>query len=138
MSDGQRQFAGGELGLAHWGISVPDLDASIAWYGEMLGFAEVRRFDIPKAGARAAIIRRGTLDIEVFEVQGASPLPPGRSIPNEDIRTHGVKHVALAVEDRQALLDYLSTRGVEVVFRGIKGAFILDNAGNIIELMERG
>ena len=112
--------------------------ANITGFGaDLESWGQIAR-EFEQAGARAAIIRRGTLDIEVFEVQGASPLPPGRSIPNEDIRTHGVKHVALAVEDRQALLDYLSTRGVEVVFRGIKGAFILDNAGNIIELMERG
>ncbi len=126
-----------ELTLDHWGISVPNLDESIAWYRDMLGFHEERRFAIPVARARAAIIRRGSLAIEIFEVEGASPLPPGRRIPNEDIRTHGVKHVALAVDRRQLLLDFLSTRGVNVVYRGIKGAFILDNAGNIIELMER-
>jgi methylmalonyl-CoA/ethylmalonyl-CoA epimerase len=123
--------------LHHWGISVPNLDDSIAWYREMLGFHEERRFAIPVARAKAAIIRRGGLAIEIFEVQGANPLPPDRRIPNEDIRTHGVKHVALAVDHRQRLLDFLSTRGVEVIYRGIQGAFILDNAGNIIELMER-
>ena len=125
------------LTLHHWGISVPDLDASIAWYGEMLGFSEERRFDIPSARAKAAILRHGELAIELFEVEGASPLAAERQIPNQDLKAHGIKHVALAVEDRDRLLDQLAARGVDVIFRGINGAFILDNAGNIIELMER-
>jgi methylmalonyl-CoA/ethylmalonyl-CoA epimerase len=125
------------LTLHHWGISVPDLEESIAWYSNMLGFHEERRFDIPQAKARAAIIRHGKLDLELFEVEGATPLPPDRSVPNLDIKTHGIKHVALAVEHRELLLAFLSARGVNVIYGGIKGAFILDNTGNIIELMER-
>jgi len=126
-----------KLALHHWGVSVPDLEASIAWYRDMLGFHEERRFDIPSANARAAIIRHGELAIELFEVKGASPLPPERRIPNQDLKFQGIKHVALAVENRDQVLDLLGARGVDVIFRGIQGAFILDNAGNIIELMER-
>jgi methylmalonyl-CoA/ethylmalonyl-CoA epimerase len=126
-----------KLTLHHWGISVPDLEESIAWYTEMLGFREERRFEIPPAKARAAIIRHGELEVELFEVVGASPLPPERSVPNLDLKAHGIKHVALAVENRELLFEFLSCRGVDVIYRGIKGAFILDNAGNIIELMER-
>lgn len=136
-SDGQGKQPEFKLTLHHWGISVPDLDESIAWYRDMLDFGEVRRFAIPSTNAKAAIIRHGELDIELFEVEGASPLPPERRIPNEDMKAHGIKHIALAVENRDRLLDVLSARGVDVIFRGIKGAFILDNAGNIIELMER-
>jgi catechol 2,3-dioxygenase-like lactoylglutathione lyase family enzyme len=29
----------------HGGVSVPDLDAAIAWYGNVLGFELERRFD---------------------------------------------------------------------------------------------
>ena len=116
---------------------MPDLEESIAWYRDLLGFREERRFEIPPANARAAIIRHGELAVELFEVKGASPLPPERRVPNLDLKSHGIKHVALAVEYRDQLLVFLSARGVDVIFRGIDGAFILDNAGNIIELMKR-
>jgi methylmalonyl-CoA/ethylmalonyl-CoA epimerase len=31
----------------HGGVSVPDLDASIAWYRTMLGFEVEQRFPLP-------------------------------------------------------------------------------------------
>ena len=132
-----------ELKADHCGISVPDLEASIAWYHDMLGFSLEQRFAIDAVPFKAAFLRRGDFRIELFEVTGASPLPAGRRYPNEDLRTHGTKHVAFVVQDVRAVFAELKRRGVDIamdvfIVEGIgPGGFIRDNAGNLIELLER-
>jgi catechol 2,3-dioxygenase-like lactoylglutathione lyase family enzyme len=37
--------------ISHGGVSVPDLEASIRWYRDVLGFEVEHRFEIPKARA---------------------------------------------------------------------------------------
>jgi len=132
-----------ELKVDHCGISVPDLEASIAWYHDILGFSVEQRFAIDAVPFKAAFLRRGDFRIELFEVTGASPLPEERRYPNEDLRRHGTKHIAFAVQDVRAVFAELKRRGVDIamdvfVVEGIgPGGFIRDNAGNLIELLER-
>ncbi|HEY4973922.1 MAG TPA: VOC family protein, partial [Steroidobacteraceae bacterium] len=64
-----------ELKFHHGGVSVPDLEASIRWYHDMLGFEVEHRFEIPKAHAKVAMIKRGALRMELFQVENADPLP---------------------------------------------------------------
>jgi methylmalonyl-CoA/ethylmalonyl-CoA epimerase len=87
------------------------------------------------------MLRRGDLRVELFEVPGAASLPEDRRDPHRDLRTHGNKHVAFAVQDVHAAVDELRTRGADIVF--VKDfdfascAFIRDNAGNLIELLQQ-
>ena len=124
----------------HGGISVPSLDEAIAWYDRVLGFALEKRFRIEAAGADAAMIRKGPLRFELFDVAGAAPLPDDRRHPPLDLMTHGNKHVAFCVRDLDACQREFEGHGVEVVFvvREAFGAgfFIRDCAGNLIEFVE--
>mgnify|MGYP003586100005 CR=1 FL=1 len=124
----------------HGGVSVPDLDAAIAWYGRVLGFALEREFFIPPARARAAMIRKGPLRFELFEPEDGNPLPEGRSHPPADIRTHGNKHVAFCVADLDAFIAEMREKGIDVPFVVREafgtGFFIRDCAGNLIEFVE--
>ena len=130
-----------ELKFHHAGISVPDLESAIAWYGAMLGFELERRDALPHAQAKVAFLRRGNLRIELFEVAAASPLPEDRRFPDRDLRTHGNKHVSFAVKDVRAVADELKIRGADIVFVLDVGpstvAFIRDIAGNLIELTQQ-
>jgi methylmalonyl-CoA/ethylmalonyl-CoA epimerase len=130
-----------ELKYHHAGISVPDLESSIAWYSTMLGFEVEARNNHPHPPAKVAFLRRGELRIELFEVVDASPLPEDRRIPDKDLCTHGNKHVAYAVKDVRAAANELKSRGVDVVFvldiAQVSVAFIRDNAGNLIELFQQ-
>ncbi len=123
----------------HGGVSVPDLEASIRWYGDVLGFEVEKRFDIPPIPARVAMLRRGDLRIELFEVPAASPLPAERREPNLDVKTHGNKHVAFAIHDLDAVERELRRLGADIVFVGRfefgSTIFIRDNAGNLIEFV---
>lgn len=129
-----------EFTFHHGGISVPDLEAAIAWYGELLGFEEERRFAIPPAKAQVVMIRKGALRMELFEVEGAATLPEDRRMPIPDLCTHGNKHVAFRVEDFEGFLAEMEAKGADIAFvvreNFGKGCFIRDCAGNLIEFVE--
>ena len=127
----------------HCGISVPDLEASVDWYRDMLGFTVEKRLTLDAVPAKIAFIKRGDFLIELFEIKDASPLPEDRRHPDRDICTHGTKHIAFAVDDVPAFIDSLKKRGVDIAMdvnmMGDKAmAFIRDNAGNLIEITETG
>jgi methylmalonyl-CoA/ethylmalonyl-CoA epimerase len=129
-----------EFSHHHGGVSVPDLEASIRWYAAVLDFAVERRFEIPAIPAKVAMICRGPLRMELFEVPGAAPLPPDRRQPNLDVRTHGNKHVAFAVANVDTFAEELKRRGADIVFVAHhpfgSNIFIRDNAGNLIEFVQ--
>ena len=131
---------GFEVGWDHVALSVPNIAESIAWYEKMLGFKEVRRGGQP-TGQQTAAIRRGNITIELFQLPNAAPLPESRRNPSEDFRTHGVKHFGFEVKNLPAVLAELKAKGVKMAFDmrdnpGTAFAFISDNAGNAIELIE--
>jgi len=124
----------------HGGLSVPDLDASIAWYRSVLGFEVARRFPIPAIPADVAVLKNGPLHIELFQVANAKPLPPERREPDTDVYTHGNKHVSFAVERVREFAEELKRRGADIVwvkeFEHGANIFIRDNAGNLIEFVQ--
>lgn len=129
-----------ELKHHHGGVSVPNLDESIKWYGKVLDFEVEKIFDIPQIPARVAMLRRGDLRIELFEVPGATQMSPDRRIPDRDVHTHGNKHVAFAIKDVDPVEQELRARGADIVwvgrFKHGSNIFIRDNAGNLIELVQ--
>ena len=129
-----------ELKHHHGGISVPDLEASIEWFARVLEFEVENRFEIPPIPAKVAMLRRGNLRVELFEVPGAQALPEERRQPNTDLRTHGNKHLAFAVKDADATAEVLKARGADIVFVGHfdfgANVFIRDNAGNVLEFVQ--
>jgi methylmalonyl-CoA/ethylmalonyl-CoA epimerase len=124
----------------HVGLSVPDLEAAVAWYGRMFGFVLEKQLFIDKIPAHIAFVRRGDFRIEIFQVEGAAPLPPDRRVPDLDLRTHGHKHLCLELPDVPAAVAALRAAGADIAFeltvQGNPTAFVRDCAGNLIELLE--
>ena len=124
----------------HGGLSVPDLNASIAWWKNVLGFEVERRFFIATIPAEVAMLRNGPLHIELFMVPGAKALPPERREPDTDVRTHGNKHVSFAVDNAAGFAAELKRRGADIVWVKVmphgSNIFIRDNAGNLLEFVE--
>jgi catechol 2,3-dioxygenase-like lactoylglutathione lyase family enzyme len=129
-----------EFTFHHGGVSVPSLDDAIDWYGRVLGFEVEKRFWIEAARSHTAMLRKGTLRFELFEVEGAAPLPDDRRHPPSDLRTHGNKHLAFRVEDLEVFLAEMEAKQVDIAFvvreEFGKGCFIRDCAGNLIEFVE--
>jgi methylmalonyl-CoA/ethylmalonyl-CoA epimerase len=124
----------------HGGVSVPDIEASIRWWKQVLDFEVERRFDILPIPAKVAMLRRGDLRVELFEVARAKPLPEERRKANTDLKTHGNKHLAFAVRNVDEVAEQLRERGADIEFVGHfphgDNIFIRDNAGNLIEFVQ--
>jgi methylmalonyl-CoA/ethylmalonyl-CoA epimerase len=125
----------------HVGISVPNLEESIAWYKKMLGFEVVTRMPGGESGMSVALIKRGNFHIELFQVEGAKPLPEYRRDPSADLRVRGLSQFAFQVADARAAANELKSKGAEIAMgpvdsTGVIFVFIRDNAGNCFELIE--
>ncbi len=129
-----------DFSFHHGGVSVPSLDDAIDWYGRVLGFELERRFYIEAAKSHAAMVCKGALRFELFEVEGAAALPEDSRDPPSDLRTHGNKHVAFRIDDLEAFLEEVEAKGADVAFvvreAFGKGCFLRDCAGNLIEFVE--
>jgi methylmalonyl-CoA/ethylmalonyl-CoA epimerase len=141
----------------HISISVPDIEAAIAWYGEILGFLVQSRFEIAIIAAQGAFLRRDGLWIELWQVGAGAAVPDVRKNPDSDLRAGGTKHIAFAVPNLQSQLEELVRRGVDLAAiqrhpnepmqpepnpadpraRPAFAAFIRDPAGTLIELLDQ-
>lgn len=129
----------------HHGISVPDADASIRWYGDLFGFRVKSDEFVPPLNARIVFLENDCFQLELFQYMGGDgkPVPPERFNPDEDLKTGGTKHVAYAVEDLAGLYATLCEKQVTVVkppfpMNGDMVCFIRDNADILLELIEVG
>jgi methylmalonyl-CoA/ethylmalonyl-CoA epimerase len=128
-----------EIKPHHVGISVPNAEESAAWYKKMLGFEVVAR--MPQGKMKVVHISRGDAYIELFEVEGAKPLPDHRRDPSADFTVNGLVHFAFTVPDAMAAFKELRAKGAEIAMEpndlpGIVFGFVRDNAGNCFEILQ--
>jgi methylmalonyl-CoA/ethylmalonyl-CoA epimerase len=136
----QDNVVGFDISHHHVGISVPNVEESIAWYKKMLGFDVVTRMN-QGSGMTVGHIRRGNCYIELFQVADAKPLPEYRRDPSADLRVHGLAHFAFQVADVFAAVKALKAKGAEIAMEPVDTpdvafAFVRDNAGNTFELIQ--
>lgn len=131
-----------EFSIDHTAISVSDLDVSIPFYTEILGFTCERIFDIPDGNGRIALLKKADFTIEMFQFVNAQPYPDNNGILINDLKKIGVKHIALRVNDIWAAATFLREKGVESINEPVRGArghyrfFIKDPDGIPLELTE--
>jgi len=124
--------------LNHIGVATPDLDASIAFYRDVLGLPIVR--DEPSdddPDARHVWFDCGDGTFVTFMEYGR--------MPDGVVGIGSTHHFALRVEthdELQAWRDYLRERGVECTEVLDRGAFhsiyLRDPDGHIVEIATRG
>jgi catechol 2,3-dioxygenase-like lactoylglutathione lyase family enzyme len=141
----------------HIGLSVPDLDAALGWYQEVLGFrlltppAEMRADDpglgpalLAMLGPRVQRFRIAHLTagngvgLQVFEFDD----PPAEANVHGEAPWHGgFTHICVTAADIEALAREIAERGgrSSEVFRSIPGlpyaaAYCEDPWGNVIEI----
>jgi catechol 2,3-dioxygenase-like lactoylglutathione lyase family enzyme len=137
-------------GFNHVGISVRDLDRSIAFYRDLLGlellaalpfegpmFSQVMGVD--DAQGRMCVMRKGSLQLELFEF--ATP-DPAQKDANHSVADHGLTHFGIDVEDIDAVYARLSAAGVrfhcpvQTFPSGMRATYGRDIDGNVFELLE--
>jgi catechol 2,3-dioxygenase-like lactoylglutathione lyase family enzyme len=137
--------------MHHVGISVTNLEQSIAFYRDMLGM-EVAAPPFPFAGSsyeqimaldnvlgRMCVMRTGTGFVELFEF--THPRPASKDL-NYSVGDRGISHFGIVVEDIQSTYDRLAGAGVRfhcpvLKFMGsVKATYGRDPDGNVFELLE--
>ena len=128
--------------VLHVGISVSDMERSLKWYKEVLGFNELLKDDyVPPLGARICFIRGcGGFEIELFQYDQPKAIPSDRLVPNTDLQTIGTKHAAFETDDMPALKAHFVACGVdiahEVTMDGEAVMFVRDPDGVLLEFIQ--
>ena len=128
--------------VLHVGISVSDMERSLTWYKEVLGFNELLKDDyVPPLGARICFIRGcGGFEIELFQYDQPKAIPSDRLVPNTDLQTIGTKHAAFETDDMPALKAHFVACGVdiahEVTMDGEAVMFVRDPDGVLLEFIQ--
>ena len=129
--------------VLHVGISVSDMERSLKWYKDVLGFDQLLKDDyVPPLGARICFIRGcGGFEIELFQYDAPKPIPEDRLKPNSDLQTIGTKHAAFEVDNMPALKEHFMACGVdiahEVTMDGESVMFVRDPDGCLLEFIQK-
>ncbi len=166
MSTAKRGIPG-SLGVDHVALTIPDLDAAVAFYCNVIGGIELYRLgpfdarDLPRmpdgrdwteahvnvAGARvrlAMLQLKGGMLLELFRYE-EPVLQSAQPVRNCDLGGH---HLAIRVENLDAAKAYLVEQGLRVMAgpieipegpcAGFRGNYFLDPWGNQLEIVEYG
>ena len=125
----------GILGIGHLALKVHDLDKSLDFWRDRVGFREMDRLRRDDGTTWLVYLRiTDTQFLELFP-DAATDRSPGEE-------ANGVLHICLDIEDLDVEIARLEKAGVKIVSPikgGIdnnRGAWIHDPDGNRIELME--
>ena len=128
------------LKIDHLGIAVPDLAEAVKAY-EALGFSVQSTEEVPTEKVRVAFLPVGESRLELLE-----PTEPGSVIAKFLEKRSGLHHVCVLVEDIDAALTELRSRGVPLLDEtprpgagGSRVAFLRPRAagGVLLELKEK-
>ncbi len=115
-------------GIEHTAIASPNPESLAAWYDKTLGFAIVHRY----AGNVFVKAADGTM-LEIIPSEG-DPVKTA-------MKTPGIRHLAVKVDDFDAGIKALNEKGVTITntvnAEGNRLAFFLDPEGNILHLIHR-
>jgi methylmalonyl-CoA/ethylmalonyl-CoA epimerase len=101
--------------LNHVAIAVPDLDAGVATYANVLGAKVSDRQELPEHGVTVVFVELPNTKIELLEVLGEnSPIAPFL----ERNPAGGIHHLCYEVDDIIAVRDRLVSEGARVLGDG--------------------
>lgn len=116
------------LGIEHTAIATPNPEQLAQWYDRTLGFAIVHR-------TRTAFFVRAS-DGTMLEI-----IPSEGPAAETKMRTPGIRHLAIRVDDFDAAKKALEEKGValaeEISKDGNRIVFFNDPEGNILHLIYR-
>jgi lactoylglutathione lyase len=130
--------------IDHIGIIVNDMQKSVEFYTDVLGFSVSRKIDMKEAGLSAVFVERDGSKIELMKYRGKNVPKRSKgieiemgesSIPIND-------HITFSVDDIEATVADIKDKGVAFNLEpiqlegGMKLAFFKDPGGVLIELVE--
>lgn len=140
------------LRFGHIGICVSDMDASVAFYRDLLGFRRLSKVTVSGADAdkllrlsgvdqETVFLERDNVRLALFEFRNPKPLGDGQP---RAINELGVAALMLRVDDLESTLTEMRAAGVKVLDEtrsdhaayGSKLVFLTDPDGTLVELIE--
>lgn len=131
----------------HYGITVDDLEGTVAFYRDVLGLTVTARFevagdafatavDVEDASARFVHLDADGVRIEVVEYD-----PAGADRVGADLNRPGTAHLGLSVPNVDAFLaalpdDVDAVSEPRTTATGTRLVFLRNPAGNLVELLE--
>ena len=119
-------------GIEHTAIASPDPHKLARWYVEHLDFA----VNYQSAGSKTTFVKAS--DGSMIEIIEANSAPPAAL----DMKAAGLRHLAIAVTDFDAVYERLKGKGVSFLTEAEKKGgnslvFFTDCDGNILHLLQR-
>ena len=137
--------------LSHVGIGVSDLERSLRFYRDLLGFTPEHALDVEGEPTDTLLRLRGTkLHAEYLSRDGVRiellhfASPPAPPHPERPMNQYGLTHLSFRVTDMDAVLAGLRDAGERVLEETIirfpewksAACFIVDPDGQLIELVQ--
>ncbi len=138
-------------GIHHTAISTVDLERSIRFYRDLMGFEQVMDFSWPEGtvnmnathalketAGRVVLLKAGNSMIELFQYATPTPAPKDAS---RRLCDYGITHFCIDVDDIDAEYERLKAAGMlfhcpPVDYGTVKTTYGRDPDGNVIELQE--
>ena len=123
------------MGIGHVALKVHDLERSLAFYRDKLGFPEMMRMDHPDGGVWLVYLR--ITDSQFIEI-----FPGAENERSPGWSGNAITHVCLEVDDLEAVVDQVEKAGIKLLIEkktaadGNRQAWIEDPDGNRIEFMQ--
>lgn len=125
-------------------LIVENIDTSISWYTNTLGFEVLNNKDYPEMGFKQANLKTGQTAIELIELNRALSLPDVLPDYNKKTRTIGIFKIGFSVADFDRWLLHLEAAGANFYGHVVKDKtsekkmiIILDPDGNRIQIFEK-
>lgn len=119
------------MGILHVCLNVSDVDRSVAWYTENLGFEESWGFETDDGAVNRYVADENGVELQLSAADDEEPTEGG------DLWDH----LAVSVADVDAAFAEIDHHGVvdgaaDRPAAGVRSAFVRDPDGHVVELVE--
>lgn len=124
-------------------ISVSNIDESVKWYEDKLGFKLQNRRQV-STGIEIALIENNGFFIDLIHIAGSENLEGSPKEPPEHLKVQGLRNLVFWVDDLKAADAQLKSKGVQLIWESryipevrTSVTNFRDNNGNLIAIWER-
>jgi methylmalonyl-CoA/ethylmalonyl-CoA epimerase len=128
-------------------VSVADLDETLKWYREKMGFALVRKMELPEHKLRMAFVDLDGFQLELIEFKQSVPYDAIRKqfpVVDDRAKVQGLGKLAFRVDDIETAAAEMKDKGATFVRDvtdnkefGERWFMVADNSGNIIQFIQK-